>query len=579
MAYWAASSAPLADFNLSDVLSQVQGLLNPPPQQGQGILSQALGPYGGAANVGLNLLANGGPSPIPRSFGQIVGQSALQAQQVAQQSQMNALQRQLMGLQIAQGAVGLGTTLQRQKALQDLFGAERGGSAPPSQPAGTQPPAQPGLPAQPPVAVPPDATVSTYTSPEQIKAATMLAALDPSKNPQDVLEKQRDLQIKAAQQAQQPTLAAFDNVIKSDSPTRVINANPQLSALWTQTAPQFGIDPVSGFNDVNARLVFGLAGNRIRGQVGLPTEAPIVPVRTIPTGVGGSYQQDAITGKISSGVPQQETQQFVTPAGKVQLLTKAQGMAQGLTPYNPATFINSSAIGPQAHAIATYRQAPPSSFFLKTAQGQELMKQVLAENPNYDATQYQQKQKARNAFATGKQGDIVRSLSVATDHLDQLKTAAAAMQNGDIQGVNQVVNWFKTQAGMPEVTNFNSMKEIVGDEVTKAVIGSGAGSSGDREAIKAAFAAKSSLAQILGTIDKYKGLMGGQLNGLRRQYTKSTGINDFDEMVSDTAKQELGGSGASVAPPVNAKGWTLHVDKNGVKAYVSPDGKSYELAK
>lgn len=33
------------------------------------------------------------------------------------------------------------------------------------------------------------------------------------------------------------------------------------------------------------------------------------------------------------------------------------------------------------------------------------------------------------------------------------------------------------------------------------------------------------------------------------------------------------------APPVNAKGWILHTDKNGNKAYVSPDGQSYEEVK
>lgn len=32
------------------------------------------------------------------------------------------------------------------------------------------------------------------------------------------------------------------------------------------------------------------------------------------------------------------------------------------------------------------------------------------------------------------------------------------------------------------------------------------------------------------------------------------------------------------APNRNAKGWTLHTDKNGAKAYVSPDGKQYEMA-
>src|SRR6185312_12102050 len=172
--------------------------------------------------------------------------------------QTNALQRQLMGLQIAQGAVGLQQTLARQKALQDLFASERGGqpAQPPQLSQGSQPSEA--------VAVPQDASAITYTSPDQIKAATMLAALDPSKNPQDVLEKQRDLQIKAAQQAQAPVLARYDDVVHSDSPTRDIRANPQLLQDWARYAPTFGIDPTTGLTDASARLVFGMAGNQIR---------------------------------------------------------------------------------------------------------------------------------------------------------------------------------------------------------------------------------------------------------------------------------------------------------------------------
>lgn len=52
-----------------------------------GKINNALGPMGGAGNLGLALLANSGYSTTPRSFGQILGGSALQAQQMAAQQQ------------------------------------------------------------------------------------------------------------------------------------------------------------------------------------------------------------------------------------------------------------------------------------------------------------------------------------------------------------------------------------------------------------------------------------------------------------------------------------------------------------
>lgn len=57
-----------------------------------GQLERALSPFGGAGNLGLALLANSGYSPTPRSFGQILGGSALQAQQGA--IQQNQLQQE-----------------------------------------------------------------------------------------------------------------------------------------------------------------------------------------------------------------------------------------------------------------------------------------------------------------------------------------------------------------------------------------------------------------------------------------------------------------------------------------------------
>jgi hypothetical protein len=180
-------------------------------------------------------------------------------------------------------------------------------------------------------------------------------------------------------------------------------------------------------------------------------------------------------------------------------------------------------------------------------------------NPSYDASTYAVKQQAREAFATGTQGDTTRSLSVATDHLGQLSVAATAMQNHDTKVLNRIGNYFSQEFGGTSVPNFDAMKELVGDEVSKAVIGS-AGAVADREPIKDAFAAANSPDQIQGVIQKYKGLMGGQLNGLRRQYQKSTGLNDFNDLVSPAARSQLGGGNTgplSVGQSTNVGGFTV----------------------
>lgn len=561
-----------------------------------GQLGNATQPYGGMGNLGLSLLANSGPTPYKRGFGQVFGQSALQSQDTANK---NAEQK----LQLMTGAMGLQQAMQRQKEYSDYVASMNGQQVPQGQPQG-QPPDQsqspdanlppqmirapgfqgydPSNPSQPPQQAQPQQApqqppqgVSGLATPEQVNAAARYAMSQPNANPLEI-QKARDAQLLAiAQRGAQSQIAPLEEVVKSPDSAKMVSANPQLQQVWRQVAPGLGMDPVKDFNDNNVRVAFTMAGNQIRTQSQMPTQAPPVALRTIRLPDGRTAQVNPMDNKQTIDAAS-DLQQVIGPDGKPTLMPK--GLAAGATPYNAQTFVNPAAASSIADLIAHYKMAPLSGMALKTAQGQETMAQVQAINPNYDSTSYQTKQQARTAFAKGKQGDTVRSLSVATDHLDQLTEAATALKNGGIPAANKVANFFSEQTGNSSVTNFNAMKEIVGDEVVKAVVGA-TGAAGDREAIKKSFSAANSPEQLLGVIQKYKGLMGGQLKGLRQQYSKSTGLDDFDEMVSPNAQAQLGGKGGTSPPMANNKGWALHTDKNGNQAYVSPDGKSYEEVK
>lgn len=69
-----------------------------------GKLNQATQPFGGPLQLGLAMLANSGPSATKRGFGEILGTSALQAQQGQQGRQDDELRRRYMEAQI--GALG-----------------------------------------------------------------------------------------------------------------------------------------------------------------------------------------------------------------------------------------------------------------------------------------------------------------------------------------------------------------------------------------------------------------------------------------------------------------------------------------
>ncbi len=365
-------------------------------------------------------------------------------------------------------------------------------------------------------------------------------AIISGKSPLKAMSSLYGQQLKVEQQKYGPVLGELDTLDKAQSPTQYVQASPMLMAEWHQLAPTLGYDPVKGFTDPNVRTAFAFLRNRIAGALGESTVAPPVEVGTTPGPLGSIFQRNPITGQLTQVKPEEALKAIVGPKGTVRYVAASQ--AAGQTPYESELYAPPQSIDQTASMIAKYQMAPLNGYALRTPIGAEIMAKVKAINPNYDATTYQTKQAARTAFAVGKQGNMVRSLSVATNHLDQLAEAAHALAQHDVPAINAIVNTYARHTGNASITTFNAMKEIVGDEVAKAVIGSG-GAESDRDAIKDAFNSANSPKQIAGVISHYEGLMGGQLNGLRRQYKRATGLDDFNDLVSRLAQQKLTAAG------------------------------------
>lgn len=66
-----------------------------------GLINRGTSQFGGAGNLGLALLANSGPSATPRTFGQILGQSAIDSQNMQAGRQEQALKQRLVQAQLA----------------------------------------------------------------------------------------------------------------------------------------------------------------------------------------------------------------------------------------------------------------------------------------------------------------------------------------------------------------------------------------------------------------------------------------------------------------------------------------------
>lgn len=179
-----------------------------------------------------------------------------------------------------------------------------------------------------------------------------------------------------------------------------------------------------------------------------------------------------------------------------------------------------------AKMIANYDKKPPSGASAMRPFSLAVMDRVSKINPDYDEKFYNSANAARTKFSSGKEGTLVRSANVATSHLQTLDALGQALDNGNIQLANTLRNKLSAEFGGVPITSYQTAAPLVGDEVAKFILGGNSAVS-DREKFAAPLTSSASGPQRAANINTFKGLMVGQLHGLKRQYETETRSKDF----------------------------------------------------
>src|ERR1043166_190983 len=198
----------------------------------------------------------------------------------------------------------------------------------------------------------------------------------------------------------------------------------------------------------------------------------------------------------------------------------------------------SPAMANQVKALAEGRQAPPNGMAMRSPMGQALLSAVSQYDPTFDATDYAARSKARNAFTSGKEGQMLNSFNTAIGHAGELYDAASKLNNTSFPAVNSGLNWLATQTGDPRVTAYNQTRDALVGELTKAFRGS-SGNKADIEEATKNLSAAGSPEHKKAAIGQAMKLLASKANSLTDQYQQAFGPNSAPNFLDPHAQAAL----------------------------------------
>lgn len=147
----------------------------------------------------------------------------------------------------------------------------------------------------------------------------------------------------------------------------------------------------------------------------------------------------------------------------------------------------------------------------------DLLRQVKAINPDFNAGTFEVEQNVKKEFTSGDAAKNLTAFNTAIEHANQLRSATDALDNGDSRTLNKIGNALGYQFGSDKTTNFNTIKSALTGEISKVFKGGNATDAEIKE-MQGPFDSANSTAQLKGAIDQAVNLMNSKREALQQQY-------------------------------------------------------------
>lgn len=135
---------------------------------------------------------------------------------------------------------------------------------------------------------------------------------------------------------------------------------------------------------------------------------------------------------------------------------------------------------------------------------------------------YDELKKQEFNATSGQDAKVIRSLTTVKNHLDLMDTLIGRLPDtSDVKAFNWAIIGLANQMSNEEVSDFNTARQVVVNEVLKAVSGTGASlGQADRQELEEVFDPKKSKEALYNVTHTLKELVSGQVAGLTAQYGK-----------------------------------------------------------
>lgn len=232
-------------------------------------------------------------------------------------------------------------------------------------------------------------------------------------------------------------------------------------------------------------------------------------------------------------------------------------------------------------AMVEGRQAPPSSFALKSPQWIAMLQAANKYDPSFDQTIWSARAQTRKSFSPGgKDMANLNSMNTLIGHLGSLQEKADQLNNlGGFpfaEDVNSGINWLESRSGDPRVNNFNTAKNAVGNELMRTFIGVGAGSEKEIRSWKESFDSSNSPQKLREAIQTAADLLESRLQTQNHAYEQGMGKQaDVLQMVypkSRATLDALKGAAPATQEASGAEQYPTATAPNGRKV-IFKDGK------